>query len=140
MQTSVGAFHQAVEKAHLWLKELKEIGQFQNEEQAYSVLRAVLHALRDRLICDEAIHLGSEMPMLIRGLYFEGFDLSPPDNDRTLDSFYETIRQHLRNASFNVDVESATKAVFNLLNERISAGEMTHVKNMLPEEIREVCF
>jgi uncharacterized protein (DUF2267 family) len=60
MISSISAFNKAVHKANEWLKELKEIGQFETEEQAYTVLRAVLHALRDRLVPDEAVEFGSE--------------------------------------------------------------------------------
>jgi hypothetical protein len=32
-----------------------------------------LHALRDCLIVDEAVNLGAQLPMLIRGFYYEGW-------------------------------------------------------------------
>jgi uncharacterized protein (DUF2267 family) len=37
-------------------------------------LRATLHALRDRLIIDEVAQLSAQLPMLIRGLYYKGWD------------------------------------------------------------------
>jgi uncharacterized protein (DUF2267 family) len=46
---------------------------WEDRHRAYSVLRAVLHALRDRLIVDEAVNLGAQFPMLIRGFYYEGW-------------------------------------------------------------------
>jgi uncharacterized protein (DUF2267 family) len=42
--------------------------------QSYSALRAVLHALRDRLTVAETAHLSAQLPMLIRGIYFKGWD------------------------------------------------------------------
>ena len=38
--------------------------------KAYLALRTVLHALR----VEEAVDLGAQLPMLIRGLYYEGLD------------------------------------------------------------------
>jgi uncharacterized protein (DUF2267 family) len=35
--------------------------------RTYRLLRATLHALRDRLPAQEAVHLGAQLPMLIRG-------------------------------------------------------------------------
>lgn len=55
MFNSIPAFNKALHKADDWLKELKEIGQFETEDQAYTILRSVLHAIRDRLAPDEAI-------------------------------------------------------------------------------------
>lgn len=49
MQTSVTSFNQTLEKSHAWLKELKDIGNFNSGEEAYTALRAVMHSLRDRL-------------------------------------------------------------------------------------------
>jgi hypothetical protein len=44
-----------------------------DQHQAYSALRAVLHAVRDRITVDEAAHLGAQLPLLIRGIYCEGW-------------------------------------------------------------------
>jgi uncharacterized protein (DUF2267 family) len=34
----------------------------------------VLHALRDRLTVNEAAQFGAQLPMLVRGIYYEGWD------------------------------------------------------------------
>jgi len=33
-----------------------------------------LHAVRNRIGPENAAHLGAQLPMLIRGLYYEGWD------------------------------------------------------------------
>jgi hypothetical protein len=38
------------------------------------VLGGMLHVLRDRLTIQEAVQPGAQLPMLIRGLYWEGWD------------------------------------------------------------------
>lgn len=51
---------------------------------AYNALRAVLHALRDRLPPDVAVHLGAQLPMLVRGIYYEGWYMAgKPTKERT---------------------------------------------------------
>jgi uncharacterized protein (DUF2267 family) len=47
----------------------------ERRSQSYAALRAVLHALRDRLTIAEAAHLAARLPMLIRGIYYHGWDL-----------------------------------------------------------------
>ncbi|MEX2671675.1 MAG: DUF2267 domain-containing protein [Phycisphaeraceae bacterium] len=124
------------QKSHQWLKELEEIGQFQSEEQAYSACRAVLHALRDRLTVGEAAHLASELPMLIRGFYYEGWKPSgSPVTVRDRDTFIKSVRDQLRN-NVAFDPEDAVRAVFTLLERKVSEGEIQDVKQVLPEPIR----
>lgn len=138
MINSITAFNNALKKANEWLTELKEIGNFNNEEQAYSALRSVLHALRNRLITDEAVHLGSELPMIIRGVYFEGFDLKNPSRKDDIEEFINTISTEMRKAALTISPEKAAQAVFALLESKISAGEINDVRNMLPKNIRKL--
>ena len=49
----------AVQQTQEWLKELRDNGGLATEAEAYSVLRAVLHQLRDRLTLGEAVDLGA---------------------------------------------------------------------------------
>ena len=136
---SVEAFNHTMEKSHEWLTELAWEGRFANIEHAYSALRVVLHALRDRLTVDEAVHLAAEMPMLIRGMYYEGWRPAlAPNRERTLQQFCASIRESLKNASF--DPEAAARAVFQLLDRKISAGELKDVSQMLPREICEALW
>src|SRR5271165_6591201 len=60
-----------VETAHIWLKELSHELGAEDHQYAYRVLRAVLHALRDRLTVDVAAKLAAQLPTLIRGVYYE---------------------------------------------------------------------
>lgn len=138
MTNSISAFNNALHKANQWLKELKEIGKFETEEQAYTVLRSVLHALRDRLAPDEAVEFGAEMPMLIRGLYFEGFDLSHPKPGRSSRGFFIHVENEMRNASYKIYAKDGAKAVIKLLQKRISDGELSDVLCSLPEKLRDI--
>ncbi|HVS66048.1 MAG TPA: DUF2267 domain-containing protein [Thermoanaerobaculia bacterium] len=136
--TNVSNINESVHKTQLWLNELTETGVFEDQNQAYSGLRAVLQTLRDRLTVDEAVHLASELPMVVRGFYYEGWKPSSmPSSIETPDEFDERIRHHLSQGS-NIDPRAATRAVFGLLSERISDGEIAHVRDVLPEEIRDL--
>jgi uncharacterized protein (DUF2267 family) len=69
-------FDRTLYKTHTWLKEIMEVLGTEDRHRAYMALRAVLHALRDRLTVEEVAQLGAQLPMLIRGLYYEGWDRS----------------------------------------------------------------
>ena len=76
MTTGLDVFDTTVQESNLWLKDLMErIGTY-DRHRAYSTLRAVLHALRDRIGPANANHLGAQLPMLLRGLYYEGWQMT----------------------------------------------------------------
>ena len=64
---------QTIQKTQEWLKELIENGDLADMQESLAVLRAVLHHLRDRLTLEEAVDLGAQLPTLIRGIYYEGW-------------------------------------------------------------------
>ena len=71
MTTGLDVFDQTVQQTNTWLVEIeRELGA--NRQRAYLALRGTLHALRDELVPDEAVHLAAQLPMLVRGLYYEG--------------------------------------------------------------------
>jgi uncharacterized protein (DUF2267 family) len=70
--TGLEVFDKTVQTTNVWLKEIGEqIGP--DRHRCYQALRAVLFVLRDRLTPDEAAHLASQLPMLVRGIYYEGY-------------------------------------------------------------------
>lgn len=137
-QHRIKAFDSTLETTHRWLNELMTIAGLDNESQAYSVLRVVLHALRNRLPVDEAVQLGAEMPMLIRGFYFEGWKPAlTPKKQRSLKDFIEGMEPFpkLHGA---LGPREAIEYVFKLIDHRISAGEIADVRHAMPAEIREL--
>lgn len=72
MTTGLDVFDKTVQESNLWLKDIMERLSTSDRHHAYSTLRAVLHALRDRIGAESAAHLGAQLPMLLRGLYYEG--------------------------------------------------------------------
>jgi uncharacterized protein (DUF2267 family) len=56
------------------------------------VLGAVLRGVRDRIPLDLAAHLGAQLPLLVRGAYYDQFRPSElPDKSRSLDEFLQAI-------------------------------------------------
>ena len=63
----------AAEVADDWIVELMRRLQWRDRDLSYHALASCLHAVRDALSKDAAIFLGLALPLLIRGLYFEGW-------------------------------------------------------------------
>lgn len=72
-ESGLEAFDTTLRKTQLWIKEIMHALHFQDRHLAYLALKGVLHSLRDRLPVDEAVQLGAQLPMLVRGLYYEGW-------------------------------------------------------------------
>lgn len=126
-----------VQKTQHWVQDLMNFGNFATEQEAWLALRVVLHALRDRLVVDEAAQLAAELPMLIRGLYFEGWDPNLPTELRTREEFLADVQARLRNDT-RLEPEEACRAVFALLSREIQSGEIRDVRRMLPAEVQEM--
>ncbi len=92
--THANIIDRSVEKAHIWLNDLAEELGTSDQQYAYRVLRAVLHALRDRLAVDEAAQLAAQLPIFIRGVFYDGWDPSrTPERARDADSFCDASQQ-----------------------------------------------
>ena len=103
------------------------------------MLTAVLHALRDRLTVDEVAQLGAQLPILVRGLYYDRWHhpAGKPDRLRHKEEFLATVAAELDDIG-QIDPEDATRAVFAVLERHIAPGEIEDVKAMLPTHLREL--
>jgi uncharacterized protein (DUF2267 family) len=136
--TGLDVFDTTLQRTHTWLKDLMLVLGWQDRRKAYQALRATLHALRDRLTVEETAHLGAQLPMLIRGFYYEGWDpTGKPVKARHRDQFLARIREHFRDDE-QVDPELVAAAVFMVLACRVTEGEIEDVLHVLPSEIRDL--
>jgi uncharacterized protein (DUF2267 family) len=127
----------AVQQTQEWLKELRDNGDLADEAQAYSVLRAVLHQLRDRLTHEEAVDLASQLPLIVRGIFFEGWRPGrTPEKVRTKQEFLDGVKRKLRPNT--IPPEPAVRDVLALLAHHCDPGEIADVIAQLPAEIKDL--
>lgn len=129
----------AAQQAHEWLKDLANRAPFQTEEQAYAFLRAVLHALRDGLGLDEAVQLASQLPLMMKGVYYEGWKpLRMSPSAPTQHEFFHVVEMNLGGTLpvAQVDTMAATKAVLEFLADHVDPDELERVKLQLPKELQ----
>ena len=135
---TIAAIESTIHTTNAWIKELTENLGWEDRQRAYHALGVVLHALRDRLTVNEAADLGAQLPMLIRGLYYEGWNPSAtPLRERKKEDFLRHIAAAFP-AHEEVYPEEVAWAVFKVLERHVSEGEISDVKHVLPREIRSL--
>jgi uncharacterized protein (DUF2267 family) len=134
--TGLDAFDETVHKTNAWLNDSMLLLDWQDKHRVYAAWRATLHALRDRLTVEEVAQLGAQLPMLMRGFYYEGWDpTDKPLRERHKDDFLARIGKEFRRDD-PVDPEQIARAVFAVLAKRVSEGEIEDVRRVLPAEVR----
>jgi uncharacterized protein (DUF2267 family) len=137
-QSEVRGLETTIQKTNEWIEDIREEIGCMDKEEAYLALSSTLHALRDRLMPEEAIDLGAQLPVLIRGIYYDGYTMSgKPLKIRSKDDFVALVGRELRRNP-ELDPEGAAEGVFAVLDKKISKGEIKDIKSQLPKDIKEL--
>ena len=131
---AIHAYTVSREKTDIWMNELK--GSLNTgEEETYKTLKAVMQALRDRITVEEAADLAAQLPLLLRGVYYEGWKPSDkPLKMNSLDEFYQYVKT--KGLPEDIEAESACKSVMEMLSKRISSGELSDIRDGLPKDLK----
>ena len=133
MEHRVKVIDRTVAKTNEWLERLsKELGT-EDHQHAYIILRAVLHALRDRIGPEVSVHIAAQLPLLVRGIFYEGWDPGSTPEKMTLDEFFVRVEREATLKS-TAEAASATRAVMQVLWDEFAPGTMDHVVAVLPDE------
>jgi uncharacterized protein (DUF2267 family) len=136
--TGLDVFDRTLKITNIWLDDImREMG-WSSRQRAYHALRAVLHTLRDRLAVTDAVHLAAQFPILVRGVFFDGWRPEcVPVDERSRDEFL----MHVTDAFLfvmNADCHQITAAVLRVLTKHVSPGEVEKARRALPEAVREL--
>ena len=135
---SINVFEKTIGKTNEWLNAVMYEMDWDDPEKSYKALRSVLHFLRDCLTVEEAADLSAQMPMLVRGFYFEGWRPSgKPVKHQSREDFVNFVNQHFRDDDF-VESEDIIRAVFKVLRDRITEGEIEDIIGCLPKDIQKL--
>src|SRR5687767_2599241 len=131
--TGLDVFDKTLQTTNIWLNEINErIGP--DRQVAWKVLSTVLHKLRDRLPMPLAAHLGAQLPLLVRGAYYDQFEPRKLPMSCDYEEFVAEVDEWLTDTK-PVAAEAAIAAVFALLSRHISAGQIAKIQDALPEEL-----
>lgn len=128
----------SVQLTHGWINELADILDWKEQGQVLQLLRLVLTGIRDHLPHDESADFAAQLPIFVRGVYYEGWRPSKtPAADRSKEGFIDRIEKHFT-MDLNFNAEDDIACVFRFLNGKVSPGEISDVRNALPPKIRDL--
>jgi uncharacterized protein (DUF2267 family) len=138
MTTGLNVFDQTLQETNLWLKQIQQELAPCDRHQAYEILRATLLALRDRLTPQAAVQLSAQLPMLVRGFYFESWTpADTPTREHSVDHFLAHVARALP-AGFPFELEDCVRASLAAMNTRIDSGEVAKLMSQLPAPLRSL--
>ena len=135
--TSLDVFDKTLHTTNVWLNEISaKIGP--DRHIAWKVLSTVLHKLRDHLPIDLAAHLGAQLPLLVRGVYYDQFEPAKlPVESHTAEEFIQEVQKWLSDTR-TVDAKEAIAAVFGVLTRHVAAGQIDKVRDALPGGVKKL--
>ncbi len=131
--TGLDVFDKTLQSTNIWLNEIcSMIGP--DRRVAWRVLSVVLHKLRDRIPVELAAHLGAELPLLIRGTYYDQFEPEKQPTKWGLDEFVEEVAKLLSDTR---PAQTAIQVVFMQLSRHLPHGQIVKVQAALPSDLRK---
>ena len=138
--TGFEVFDDTIQRTNTWLKDLMQELNWSDRRKTYVVFRCVLHALRDHPSVRDAVYVGEQLPMLIRGAYYEHWDPSgKPFPLRSREEFFSGLAGSLaRDGENAASAETVTRAVFRLLDRKATEGEIADLQAILPPAVTDL--
>ena len=134
---SADAVERSVYTTNEWLNGIRdELGQ-DDREEAWRILKADLQVLRDQLTIDEAAQLAAQLPLVVRGAFYEGFDPGRQQKVGHREEFIALFAERA-NLSDSTDVERALGAATSALSSHVKPGELDDLIARLPSDLRSV--
>ncbi|MFY1683019.1 DUF2267 domain-containing protein [Micromonospora sp. WMMD730] len=135
----MSAIESSVDKTNLILKDIEDAYGWPRtrRNQSYAALRTVLHLLRDRMTVQECAEFSAQLPMLVRGIYFDGWRPEDVPVKLNRDDFLYEVRQ-----GFPYDVEGGpervARVVLDALRRHVTQGEWQDVKAGMPRDLQRL--
>jgi uncharacterized protein (DUF2267 family) len=135
MSIGLAVFDTTVQDTNEWLSGLEAQLPPCSRQQAYGALRAVFHVLRDRLTIDAVLGLSAQLPMLLRGVFMEGWQAKPPSDLRDPAALAKAVAEGLPQ-HFPREAPDVAEAVFRVIANRLDPGEIAKIVHQLPMPLR----
>ena len=125
-----------LQKTHQWIDAIA-LDSHTDRHTAYQALRAVLQTLRDRLPTQEAAHFSAQLPLLIRGIFYEGYRPSEVPITLSREEFLERVRQKIVSGRV-IDPLALTRQVFATIDCFLCEGELEKIVDVLPKDFLDL--
>jgi len=138
MATGIDVLEKSEQETNVWLNEIEERLDIADRRKAFNALRATLHAVRDRVGADNALHLAAQLPLLIKGLFFENWRPSEtPTREREKGTFLANVDATITRG-LGLDPEQAVRAVLEVLAGHVDPDEIDKLRALFPEDLRDL--
>jgi uncharacterized protein (DUF2267 family) len=133
--TGLAVFDKTLQTTNTWLDEIMAtVGP--DRQVAWHTLGVVLRAVRDRIPPPLAAHLGAELPLLVRGAYYDQYRPdSAPNRVRDLESFLAHVSEGLSDIR-PVNPKDAVTSVLGVLSGHLPRGQCEKVRDALPDALK----
>ena len=138
MTRMIHVFERTNHEAHEWVNDLAGRTGWTNEREVLRLLRTVLAKVRDHLPVNEMAQFSAQLPIILRGMFFEGWQPKmTPVQERHASAFVAAINDEVGEV---LDYQGIMdiKATFSVINAHVSRGEVEDVRACLPQELREL--
>ena len=135
-RTGVDSLDRSIDKTNAWLADVAANFGTEDRRMAYRVTRSWLHTLRDRLPVPIAAHIAAQLPELLRGVFYEGWNPSKVPIKYSRDEY---VARFARDAQLHqTEVPRAGRLVTSAMQKHISPGAINEVLGALPTDIRSL--
>ena len=122
------------QKTHEWLNQVAELARLEKRD-AYKVLRAVLQTVRDRLPMNDTVHFAAQLPMFLRGLFYEGWEPAKVPIKMSVEEFLAAVQEKVVTDRV-IDPLRLTQAVLAVMATHVGLHEMAKVKHAFPKDMQ----
>lgn len=135
--TGLDVIDKTVQETNSFLRVVMDELGTDSRHVAFGALRATLHALRDRLEMHSSVHFAAQLPILLRGVYYEGWHPGRQTRERRADDFLDHVATELP-PQLRDDAEAACMAALAAISERMDGEETEKIINQLPKELHRL--
>ena len=135
--TGLEVFDKTLQVTNIWLNEVvDDLGP--DRHFAWHVISTVSRLLRDQLPPDMAAHLGAQLPLLVRGTYYDGWRTpSDPETVKSAEEFLTKVAAGLASTRAVAPADAVT-AVFGVMSRHIDRQQAAKVRGCLNESLRRL--
>lgn len=135
--TGLDVFDRTIHLTNTWLDEMMTTLPH-DRQLAWHALATVLRTIRDRIPVNLAAHFGAQLPLLVRGVYYDQWRPSEVPKDwRSAAEFLGIISAELSSLR-PIGAGDAAQATFRVLNHHLDPNQVEKVRHALPEEVRDL--
>ncbi|MCF8304270.1 MAG: DUF2267 domain-containing protein [Bacteroidales bacterium] len=138
-------FDKYAHEGNAFVKRLAEdLGHPEEISRVGIILRAVLHAVRDKLTISESLDMIAQLPMFLKAVYVDNWSyMEKPLRYSSAEEFTEEVKKRqkqLGETQFDWDKPTVeiVKIVINHIGQYITQGELDDIVAQMPKDLKNV--